>query len=100
METIEKVDGQYGTESEHNDATPYKRLFAAKLLIHIRDYTEFLKATRSKHQNKCKKLEGRQAHAWIYSESEEVAGFRWICTMLDLNPQSVRSRIELKWREI
>ena len=100
MAEIAKVDGMYGQDSvEMHDASPYKRLFAAKLLLHIKDYTEFLRAIRSKKQ-KFGKLEGRKAEAWLFSNNDEPASFLWICSILNLNPQVVRTQVQLKWREI
>ena len=101
MNQFEQVENHYGNDGDSNysNTAPYKRLFASKLLLHIKDYTEYLRAIRSKRQ-KTGRLEGRKAQNWIYSESDEPASFRWCCEILGLNPDVVRSRVELNWREI
>lgn len=76
---------------------PYLALWAAVMVAAIRDARTYLK------RNKLRSLptgveiiddEG-SAVRWIVSDSTRVGGFVWVCSILDHDPERVRSRITL-----
>ncbi|MFC1869383.1 hypothetical protein ACFL0H_14790, partial [Thermodesulfobacteriota bacterium] len=36
-----------------------------------------------------------RTQAWFYSDSREIGSYLWICSILDLNPESIRQLIKL-----
>lgn len=80
-----------------------KQLWAAKLLLHARDYAMGIRATSGriiKDPQNTYASDARIARNWIYSTSYAPASFLWICDLFDLDPESTRLRIEHGWREL
>ena len=84
-----------------------KKMFAAKLLTHARDYAIGVKRAGERrgkkdktHSEKDLSLNARKAASWIWSDSVEPASFIWICDLLDLDYEKVRMKVTHGWRAI
>lgn len=83
--------------------TACKRLWAAKMAIHVQDYANGVKMTGSKKYKNQEKVsnvlrDARVAFNWIFDESEETASFKWCCALFNINPERARSKITYQWR--
>lgn len=87
------------------DLRAMRRLWAAKLLVHAKDYaagvramggTKIISTTRSTGQ--AVEL-SRRAYSWMTSPEDGPSSFIWICDMFDLDPDRTRMRIFHGWRE-
>lgn len=72
--------------------TPYLRLWAAKLLMHKKDYDRI--HTRGPRSYATKKAE----HWFFIDDSHAVGTFAWICAIFNKDVDLVRTRIQPKWR--
>ncbi|MDR2880873.1 MAG: hypothetical protein LBV29_03090 [Azoarcus sp.] len=66
--------------------TPYKRLFAAKLVQHVKDYRQH------RHKRRAPP-EFHDAKTWLTSTDAEPATFNWTCSILDIDPEQARKTI-------
>ena len=78
------------------------RLWATKLLIHVKDYASAVKALNGKYEPNGRLYvgDGRRAYLWIVSDEDAPATFVWVCRLFDLDPERTRSKIFHGWREI
>lgn len=84
-----------------------KKMFAAKLLTHARDYALGAKrankrrGVRDKTSNERElSLNARKAMSWIFSDSTDPASFIWICDLLEMDYEKVRMKIMHNWRPL
>lgn len=87
------------------DVKAMRRLWAAKLLVHAKDYAAGVKIMGGKSVTAPTLTSGatlahaRKAYAWMCSPDDQPATFVWICGLFDLDPDRTRMRIFHKWRE-
>ena len=84
-----------------------KKMFAAKLLTHARDYALGVKRASERKNKKGEtihekelSLNARRAVSWMWAESTEPASFIWICDLLEMDADKVRMKIIHGWRAI
>ena len=88
-----------------NDIKAMRRLWAAKLLIHARDYALGVKWMGARRMPKEGFKygdfvgESRRAYAWMCSEEKKPGSFNWICEIFDLQPERTRRMIMTNWRQ-
>ena len=101
---VDLIKQEVGDEGSSEGMSSYRRLFAAKMLIHIQDYAKGLRQERAlKKRNGGNSVSAHQyylAKKWLNSDDMEPASFVWTCMLLDLDPGMVRLQIERKWREL
>jgi hypothetical protein len=88
-----------------DDLNAIRRLWAAKLLLHAKDYAMGIKATNGKRPKTGRDvgnavLEARRAYHWIESKENKPASFVWICEIFDFDPDRTRMLIFHRWRDI
>lgn len=84
--------------------TACKRLWAAKMALHIQDYARGVKmlknkSVRTKQSTGETMLNARIAYNWIFETNDKPASFIWICSLFDINPEHARMRITHNWRK-
>lgn len=78
------------------------RLWAAKLIMHTRDYADGVaykpKKTRAGHL-KTEPPQFGAAKVWILDDDDSVGSFVWVCELFSLNPERARKHIMWRWRD-
>ena len=88
---------------EDQQVQAIKQLWAAKLLLHARDYAMGIRYTGGKiitDPQNVAMMDARIARSWIYSPDISPASFIWICDLFNLDPERTRMHIEHKWRDL
>jgi hypothetical protein len=81
-----------------------KRLWAAKLLVHAKDYAAGVKVVGGKRPSNLATsgitcANARKAYTWLTDKSDHPSSFVWICELFDLDPDRTRMRVFHNWRE-
>lgn len=89
---------------EASEVAAMKRMWAAKLLVHVQDYSKGVAASGGKHKkaapDQITSTNAVRAYLWFTSEDDSPATFRWICEIFDLDPERTRMRIFHGWRNL
>ena len=81
-----------------------KRLWAAKMALHVQDYANGVKMTGSKKYKNQERVanvlrDARKAYNWIFDESDDPASFKWCCALFDIDYNRARHKITHEWRK-
>jgi hypothetical protein len=82
-----------------------RRLWAAKLLVHAKDYAAGVRAMGGHKISTTTKSVGnsvelaRRAYSWMTSPDDSPASFSWICDIFELDPERTSLKIIHGWRE-
>lgn len=71
----------------------YKRLVAAKFLLHIRDFEDGMSGRIRKREDY------ERAQRWFLADDDSPFTFVWTCELLKLDPKRIRSALAEKWRK-
>lgn len=73
------------------------RLWAAKLVLHLRDYEDSLVWSASKKHDAARiPARFHTAQVWVNDTADHVGSFAWICELFNINPDYARRAIKKK----
>jgi hypothetical protein len=97
-----QLEDNYYDEQTGADVRAVRRLWAAKLMIHLNDYAYYLRANGGKKpavMNENYHI-GASAKRWFYDDSTKIGSFIWICDVLGFAPDRVLNGLHKNWRTI
>lgn len=94
----------FPTVDRDNNTAALKKLWAAKMLVHVQDYAKGVASAGGK-RNKTP-TEGLtnsnaiRAYRWFIDEDDSPSSFIWVCGLFELDPERTRMRIFHGWRNL
>ena len=83
-----------------------RRMWAAKLLVHAKDYAAGVKIMGAKRvkdptlNTGTTLVNARKAQAWMSSKADHPSTFIWICELFELDPERTHMQILHNWRAL
>jgi hypothetical protein len=81
-----------------------RQMWAAKLLLHAKDYALGVRAMNGKRYDPKGGLyvsDARRAHMWFFDDADVGPGsFIWVCDLFELDPERTRNKVIHRWREL
>ena len=80
-----------------------RQLWAAKLLLHAKDYAMGVRAMNGKRydpQGGLHVSDARRAHMWFFDDDTAPGSYIWVCDLFELDPERTRNMVVHRWREL
>lgn len=99
LEIYDKVNVSLDIEAQAVDPQLQAclRLWAAKLILHLRDYEDSLR-NGADFDYSTSKASSRYyiAHSWISDDADHIGSFVWTCGLFNIDPEYARRAIKKK----
>lgn len=93
--TAVNIDVDFDSLSVDPQIQACLRLWAAKLVLHVRDYADSIAWQKQKRTNFVREpTHYYTARIWINSDANHIGSFVWVCELFDIDPNYAKRRIK------